>query len=370
MLVPHPRIQGPLPKIVPLLVDGMRAEGLHVDTEPWSRRSDHEALLEKLLGRTGDLWRIVSRLRSGRYDVLFVTTAHSWASLSRDIPLMFTTSRSSLRRVLQFHGSCSDRLVNRGGMLFKAASRLLVGMSDVSLVLSRQEQAEWSRFSPHGRFELVANPFIPDAAGLAERSPSLVSATGPAPEDAETLTLLFAGRLMPEKGILDLVRALADLKGLPCRVLVAGDGACASEVARLARELGVADRVILLGYVAGPDLVRCYEGADVFVLPTYWSEGFPTVLLEAMNAGLPIVTTAWRGAIDWLEEGKNALFVPPRRPDLLADALLTIMTDAGLRASMSVNNLAKVREFSPELVVPRYVAIIESLVGSGSEVAT
>jgi len=86
-------------------------------------------------------------------------------------------------------------------------------------------------------------------------------------------------------------------------------------------------------------------------------------LLEAMSAGLPIVTTALRGAVDRLEEGVNALFVPPRRPDLLAEALGRILSDGDLRASMAANNLAKIKEFAPEAVAPQYVAILENVVG-------
>ena len=118
----------------------------------------------------------------------------------------------------------------------------------------------------------------------------------------------------------------------------------------------------MLGHVSGPDLARCYEEADALVLPSY-REGFPTVLLEAMSAGLPIVTTALRGAVDRLEEGVNALFVPPRRPDLLAEALGRILSDGDLRASMAANNLAKIKEFAPEAVAPQYVAILENVVG-------
>jgi glycosyltransferase involved in cell wall biosynthesis len=172
------------------------------------------------------------------------------------------------------------------------------------------------------------------------------------------------GRLMPEKGILDLVQAVARVNATTaCRLLVAGDGPSASAVSQAVDELGVAANVELLGYVSGPDLARCYREADAFVLPTYWAEGFPTVLLEAMSMGLPIVTTRLRGAADRLEEGVNALFVPPRRPDLLAEAINRILADDRLRTAMAASNLAKVKEFAPEVVAPQYLAILQSVIG-------
>jgi len=67
--------------------------------------------------------------------------------------------------------------------------------------------------------------------------------------------------------------------------------------------------------------------------------------------------------VDRLEGGVTALFVPPRRPDLLAQALARLLADEQLRAAMAANNLAKIKEFAPEVVAPQYLAILESVVG-------
>ncbi len=366
MLVPYPTIQGPLPKIVPLLVDQFRTLGCDVETECWSRHSEQETLRDKAVGRAADLWRIFARLRRGRFDVLFITTAHNRGGVMRDVPLVLLTKLVCRHLVIQFHGSCSERLSAPGGSLFKFASRVLVGACDATLVLSRQEQAEWTAFYPAGRFELVALPFAPERAHDAVAPPlgnaSAASASSRPRYRSASPTLLFVGRIMPEKGILDLIQALARVNATTaCRLLVAGDGPSTSAVVRLAGALGVASSVELLGYLSGPDLAHCYQQADALVLPSY-SEGFPTVILEAMSAGLPIVTTALRGAVDRLEEDVNALFVPPGRPDLLAGALAHVLTDDRLRASMSAENIAKVLEFAPERVAPQYVDILRSVV--------
>lgn len=368
MLVPHPNIQGPLPKHVPLLVHNLRALGCDVETEYWSRHSDHESLLKRALGRAGDLRRIRARLRRRPFDVMYVTTAHNWAGLARDIPLVLATKRVCPHRVVKFHGSCSQHLSTSGHTLLKVASRVLIGACDATLVLSQQEKNEWSAFCPAGRFEVAPNLFSPELVGVTAASTGRDAGGTSASMDSRSRdrvpTLLFVGRLMPGKGILDVVRAVARVNAtVPCRLLVAGDGPSASDVAQAVEQLGIGANVRLLGYVSGPELARCYGEADALVLPTYLPEGFPTVLLEAMSAGLPIVTTAVRGIADRLEEGVNALFVPPRQPDLLADALVRILSDGRLRASMAANNLAKIKEFAPDVVAPQYLAILESVVG-------
>ena len=373
MLVPSPGIDGPLPKLVPLLVESLRRRDCEVDTACWSRHAEDESLPAKLAGRTSDLLTVCRRLATRRYDVLFVHTAHTWAGLARDVPLVLLSRWLCDRRVVQFHGSSPDRLLGPGSLLFKAVSRALISQVDAVLVLSEEERREWSTFFPHGRFEVVTNPFLPVAAHPEQgasgpsRRPSETSPDLSRPGDHEPV-LLFVGRLMREKGVFDLVEALRELRlEVACRLVVAGDGPAAPEMRGRVARLGLTSVVTFCGYLGGDDLQRAYRQADVFVLPTYYAEGFPTVIVEAMGAGLPIVTTLLRGALDHLDEGVNALFVEPRRPDLLADALRRLLADDDLRVAMGRRNASKVEEFAPDTVSERYVSILQSVVGLGRD---
>ena len=176
--------------------------------------------------------------------------------------------------------------------------------------------------------------------------------------------LLFVGRLMPEKGILDLLdafRAVVERTG--CRLMVCGSGPLEGEVRRRVAQHGLDSHVTIRGYLTGEDLVAAYRDADVFVLPTYWGEGFPTVIGEAMGAGLPIVTTRIRGVADLLEEGTNALFVPPRDPDALACALLRLTEHPSLRDRMSTANREKIKAFAPDIVARQYLQAFACIAG-------
>src|SRR5205823_173848 len=106
---------------------------------------------------------------------------------------------------------------------------------------------------------------------------------------------------------------------------------------------------ILPGYLAGAELEAAYREATLFVFPS-WVEGFPTVLAEAMDAGLPIVTTRIRGAADHLVAGENALFVEPRDVSALVDAILTLLDDRDLAARMSAANRRRIGIFEPRVV--------------------
>src|SRR5690606_12898211 len=105
------------------------------------------------------------------------------------------------------------------------------------------------------------------------------------------LRLLAVGRLSRYKGFDVLLRALARMEG--ASLVLAGDGECGGDLRRLARELGIVDRVVFAGAPDDDALASLYAGADAFVLPSLdRGEAFGMVLLEAMRAGLPVVASA------------------------------------------------------------------------------
>lgn len=354
MLMPDPAVKGSMARLGGHLVDAMSRLEVDVVVCRWGRHADEESLLASICGRVADIFHIRRLLSDGEFDVLFVNSAHDWRALMRDLPLLVATPGLARRRVVQFHGSLSNVLSMPGRRAMKAASRWLVRSSDAVLVLSTEEAREWKAFEPRGIFHVVANCYVHKPA--LERSHPIDECEG------GPLVVLFVGRLIAAKGIFDLVEAVSRVqrKGISCRLAFAGDGEERAALAELIRSKGLQDTAVLLGYLDGPELARAYVDADVFALPSY-SEGLASVLAEAMDAGLPIVTTGIRGAADHLAEGENALFVPPGRSDLLAEALSRLVLDAGLRRHMAERNREKVKEFAPEVVVREYMTILFSV---------
>jgi len=138
------------------------------------------------------------------------------------------------------------------------------------------------------------------------------------------------GRLDPVKDQAGLVRAFATvLKAHPGAMLViAGDGPCRTDLVRLIAELGVADRVRLLG--ARSDVPTVLAAMDVFVLPSV-AEGISNTILEAMASGLPVVATRVGGSPELIEDGVGGALVPAQDPSALAGALTAYLDEPGLR---------------------------------------
>ncbi len=133
-----------------------------------------------------------------------------------------------------------------------------------------------------------------------------------------------------------------------------GSGPLEGEMRELARELGIEDRVRWAGAVASAgELLSAF---DVFVMSSR-TEGTPMVLLEAMQAGVPLVCTAVGGIPDVLEGVEGAL-VPSERPDLLAAAVGRLLASDDLRSAQVASSSDVIgRRFSTELWIERYEAV-------------
>jgi glycosyltransferase involved in cell wall biosynthesis len=352
MLAPHPAVHNGLRKCVPLLAAALRAAGCEVFLEPWGRRREGESAYRKLAERAADIRRIRHLVRSERADVLVVHTAHDWPALSRDIPLLLAARTTGCRAVVHFHGSRCDRLVSPGHLPLKLASRWLLRFAAAILVLSSEERRAWAAFAPAACVYEVTNPFVASSRFAAPARAQPVS------DRSDRPVVLFVGRLVEEKGASALIDILPQT---PCALVLAGEGPLEAELMRRAARAGVADRVTLTGYLEGDALRAAFDRADLFALPTRWPEGFPLAIVEAMDAGLPIITTRIRGAADHLTDGIHALFVPPGDGNALAQAIVRLVNDQKLRAHMSEANRAKAGQFAPDRVARQYLAALQDV---------
>jgi len=361
MLTPFPTIQGPLPVIVPLLMDTLRRGGMEVFAEHWGRHKDEESYYDKLWGRVADIRRIRATLShaSPPVDVLYIASSHDWNTIVRDLTLLKISRGLYKRSILQIHGSSLDRIQGPGYKGFKTASKLLFRLCDGIIVSSSQERRCLAEFFPGGRFFVADNIYQSPVPPPAERG-------GPAawglPEDRPII--FFAARLIPEKGILDLLEAMPlVLAEAPCHLLVAGVGPLAEEVQRRLSGPPLSGRATWVRYLDRGLLELAYSLTDIFVLPTYHNEGFPAVIQDALGHGLPIITTPTRGLADHLVDGIHSLHVPPGNSPALAAALLKLIGDSGLRRRMEAANRKKAEDFSPQVVGQQYQNILQQVLG-------
>lgn len=176
--------------------------------------------------------------------------------------------------------------------------------------------------------------------------------------------VLFLATLLEEKGIFDTLRAIPSvLKVVDCVFTFAGEW-CRPEdkllAERLVDELAIADYVEFPGPVGPTAKQQLFLSSDVFVLPTYYPfEGHPFVILEAMRAGLPVVTTNAGCIEETVKDGVTGLIVRKRDPESVAQAIIRLLTDPNLRTRMG--NVARER-FLAMYTAPKFTERLEAVI--------
>lgn len=205
-------------------------------------------------------------------------------------------------------------------------------------------------FAPRATVMVVAN-----SVKLASLPPALPEEEG---------RLLFLGRVEKKKGVFELIEAVASLSGqYPClRLVMGGEGALVEARARAA-ELGIADRLELLGWIDPEQKAVELERASIFVLPSY-HEGLPMAMLEAMAAQKAVVVTAVGGIPEAVQDGVNGLLIEPENVGSLAGALQRLLADRPLRLRLAAAGRATIEQrFDTELMLDKLASLYARLDG-------
>ena len=189
--------------------------------------------------------------------------------------------------------------------------------------------------------------------------------------DGGPFTFLLAARLLWEKGVGEFVEAARRLRseGLEARFQILGivEPDSSAAVSRAQLQQWQDERVI--AYLGSADDVRpAYASADCVVLPSYYREGVPRVLLEASAMGVPVITTDMPGCRDAVEDGTTGFLCEPRSVDSLKDTM-TRMLDLSPDERLRMGAAAKAkmeREFNETLVHRAYLDALRQVGVSGS----
>lgn len=297
--------------------------------------------------RSDRLWpkRLASLVRSGEYDVV-----HVHSPLPGSVARLATRTMSKSRRpgiVATEHNRWAThrlptRLANRSTSRWNDATFAVTDEVRDSISGAAAEDAETLR---HGiDIDRVAAATIHRAAIREEFGIG----------DDEFVVGTVAN-FRPQKDYPNLLRAAQELmnRDVPVRIIAVGQGPDEDEIRSLHWDLGLTDRVILPGF--RDDAVRVMAACDAFTLASQW-EGLPVAVMEALALGLPIVATDVGGMAEELTDGVDALLVPARDSEALANGIARIAEDTELRTSLA----AASKRRAPEFGVDRTVEVIEA----------
>jgi glycosyltransferase involved in cell wall biosynthesis len=256
--------------------------------------------------------------------------------------------------VFKFHGSDPD-LVATTSPFWRALIRWVLGSAAGAFVLSSSE-----------RDALVAQGADPDKIDVVKNAVNWRRFINAPPRERNRL--LFIARLVPTKGLADVVRAVSLLarEGRAVTLDVVGDGPSRAPAEALARELGVSDKVRFHGHVPEKETTHFYQESGMLVFPTE-REGFSMTIFQALAAGRPILTTKVNAAADWLVEPDTVRWIPVKDPAGVARQVAYLLDHPDEADAMSANGPVRARLFDEDALaneaIDRYTAVLSRTTG-------
>ena len=274
-------------------------------------------------------------------------------NLSEDVKLAGMASKlAGVRHIIYRRGSAipiKNSLSNR--LLFKF---VLTGIIANSLQTKRTILQNNPDLFPGEKIKVIYNGIYMDEAEdfqielLYQRLPGEV-------------IIGNAGRLVRQKGqkyLIEIARTLKD-RDIKFRLLIAGDGECSAQLQQLAKEQGVLNEVLFLGFVK--DMKRFMKTIDIFVLPSLW-EGFGYVIVEAMAAKKPVIAFNVSSNPEIIQDGQTGYLVEERDVGAFAEKIEALSINKSLREKMGLAGKLRVNDrFNIERTSDEFYRFIDSL---------
>lgn len=238
-----------------------------------------------------------------------------------------------------------DVVRSLGARLFYRTARRLLYPRAAALVVQTQENARWAAAAHVNKIVRV----IPNI--LKQRTPSAVPRQN---------IILSVGRLTEEKGHDVLVEAFIAIaaRAPDWQLHIVGDGTDRAALERQVAAASLSDRVVFKGVSTAPDAE--YATAGIFVLPSRF-EGFPNVLLEALADGCCVLSADGAAMREVIANGMDGMLFRTGDAASLANMLLTLIADAGLRQRLSQAAPGKAAQYFPDTVLPLWDALLQNV---------
>lgn len=329
VLYPDPRILGG----VAIFIEAMRrAIDASIETTHFliGKRAGQGSFASAVLNPVADSWRLAQHLRAARPDVVHINPSLNVKSLIRDGFLLLVMRLMGKREVFMFfHGWEEDlsRTISSHAV-WRSLFRFIFGWPRITVVLAeRFRQQLLAMGFPQERIQVDSAMF--DGAmfeGLSRRPHS-------------ERRLVFLSRLVPGKGMWELLDAFGSLKNRypDLSLYLVGDGTEREKLVAAVAQRGIKD-VVITGFVSTREKAQLLLDGDIFVFPTLYGEGCPASLLEAMATGMPCVTTRVGGIPDVFVDGENGVLLDAVTPQTIAAAITGLLDDAPRMAAIAVTN--------------------------------
>jgi glycosyltransferase involved in cell wall biosynthesis len=318
-----------------------------VSVVQFGSRISGESILRGIVRLLRDLPGFARAIQHVNPGIIHLNSSFDRKALLRDTCYVLLSKILKRKVFIKFHGS-DVSLVLSPFLFWKILTKvLLINVAAVGVLSSEEKNNFIGAGYPATKFIIVKN--VVDAARFSNQKNKT--------SEDQRIKLLFISRLIPEKGLIDVIHAtkliVQSFKSV--ELLCVGDGPQRKEAEGLVRRLEMESCVSFTGFVEEEETVKHYLSSTILLFPTYHHEGFSMVLFQAVAAGLPIITTRIRAAADYLKEPDNCLWVEPRNPAMIAKNILYLLNNEPIMNTMKANNITLGKEFSASRVTQEFI---------------
>lgn len=289
-------------------------------------------ILASIIRLLSDFYKFAKELKRFRYDLVHINPSFGYKSLVRDAIFVCIAKACKVRVLVFFRGWDDDceRVVRR--YFFRPLCWTL-GLVEEFIVLGSEFETTLRNMRVDAPIHLETTVVDNSIFRLAvQRKDQTGTRT-------QTIRILYLSRLERGKGAREALLTFEILKKKypSTKFEIAGDGEMFSDLQSLVAERGIRD-VKFLGHVDGDDKASAFDRADVFFFPTFFGEGMPNCVLEAMAYGLPVVTRPVGGLADFFENTRMGFISSSNNLDEFARLLAHFVTDPSIISVMGEYN--------------------------------
>lgn len=178
--------------------------------------------------------------------------------------------------------------------------------------------------------------------------------------------IVFAGRLMPQKAPLQVVRALREITDLPWKCVMIGDGPLMPDVKKMIAEAHLEDRFTCTGWVKPYEVMKWFDQSDILFMPSL-SEGLPVVGVQALAKGLAIIASRVGGFVDLVDEARNGYLVERENTSNFSWKLRDLLENSNRLLSFRAASFEKAKSFEIDRIVDQYENIFLGIIRQKSD---
>ena len=296
-------------------------------------------------------------IEAGQYDLVYCHTPVG-AMLGRlaSIPSRKKNKTKVIYMAHGFHFYSGAPILN--WMLYYPVEKFLSRFTDGLITINQEDYKRAQKFHA-GKNVLIPGVGI-DLEKFQKKEPTRQEIRKMLGISEEQIVLLSVGELSRRKNHMVVVEALEQLKKYNILYLICGDGPLSSQLRARAEELGVEDRLQLLGF--RNDVPDIYKAADIFVFPSL-QEGLPVALMEAMASGLPIIASRIRGNEDLISDDRSGYLVKAQDSVAIAEAVSEMIQKPSKRRKTAAYNYDLIKNYGLTAVSQKIEEFFNERVG-------